>query len=97
MGSLGIGELLVIFVIALVVFGPRKLPELGRTLGRSLAEFKRASNELRSTLEAEIRVEEHREQREQRSEPPPATAVPAEAADAVDDPAAAPAADHHTA
>ena len=60
MGSLGIGELLVIFVIALVVFGPRKLPELGRTLGRSLAEFKRASNELRSTLEEEIRVEEHR-------------------------------------
>jgi TatA/E family protein of Tat protein translocase len=53
-------ELIIIFVIALIVFGPRKLPELGKSLGRSLAEFKRASNELRHTLEEEIRVEETR-------------------------------------
>ena len=45
-------------MIALIIFGPRKLPELGKSLGRSLSEFKRASNELRSTLEEEIRVEE---------------------------------------
>lgn len=59
-GSLGFPELLVIFVIALIVFGPRKLPELGRSLGKSIAEFKRASNELRSTLDDEIRAEERK-------------------------------------
>lgn len=57
-GPIGMPELIIIFVIALIVFGPRKLPELGKSLGRSLAEFKRASNELRSTLEEEIRIED---------------------------------------
>ncbi len=47
--------------IALIIFGPRKLPELGRSLGRSIGEFRRASNELRSTLEEEIRVEEQKD------------------------------------
>ena len=59
-GSIGMPELIIIFVIALIVFGPRKLPELGRSLGRSLAEFKKASNEFQRTLEEEIRVEEQR-------------------------------------
>ncbi len=59
-GSIGFPELLVIFVIALIVFGPKKLPDLGRSLGKSLAEFKRASNELRSTLEEEVRLDEQR-------------------------------------
>ena len=54
LGSIGTPELLVIFVIALVVFGPRRLPELGRQLGRTIAEFKRATSELQSTLEREI-------------------------------------------
>ncbi len=57
-GSIGMPELVIILVIALIVFGPRKLPELGRSLGRSLGEFRRASNELRSTLEEEIRLED---------------------------------------
>ena len=57
-GSIGMPELIIIFVIALIIFGPRKLPELGRSLGKSLAEFKKASNELKNTLEEEIRIEE---------------------------------------
>jgi sec-independent protein translocase protein TatA len=59
-GTLGMPELIVIFVIALLVFGPRKLPELGRSLGRGIAEFKKATNELQTSLEHEIRVEEER-------------------------------------
>jgi TatA/E family protein of Tat protein translocase len=59
-GSLGMPELIIIFVIALIIFGPRKLPELGRSLGRSINEFKKASNELRSTLEDEVRLDEQR-------------------------------------
>ena len=62
-GSIGMPELIIILVIALIIFGPRKLPELGRSLGRSIGEFKKASNELRSTLEEEIRVEEQHDQR----------------------------------
>ena len=56
--NLGFPELVVIFVIALLVFGPRKLPELGKSLGKSLAEFKRATNELKKTWEEEVKSEE---------------------------------------
>jgi sec-independent protein translocase protein TatA len=56
-GSLGLPELAVIFVIALLVFGPRKLPELGRSLGRGIAEFKKATTELQSSLDNEIQLE----------------------------------------
>src|SRR5579864_3452726 len=59
--NLGVPELLVIFIVALIVFGPKKLPELGRSLGRGINEFKRASNELKNTLDEEIRAEERRE------------------------------------
>jgi sec-independent protein translocase protein TatA len=59
-GPIGMPELVIIMVIALIIFGPRKLPELGRSIGRSLNEFKKASNELRSTLDEEIRIEEQR-------------------------------------
>jgi sec-independent protein translocase protein TatA len=65
-GSLGMPELIIIFVIALIIFGPRKLPELGRSLGKSIQEFKRASNELKSTLDDEIRVEDRRSTERQR-------------------------------
>jgi TatA/E family protein of Tat protein translocase len=60
-GSIGVPEMLIILVIALIIFGPRKLPELGRSLGKSLGEFKRASNDLRNTLEDEIRIEDKRD------------------------------------
>ena len=76
MGPLGMPELIVIFVIALLVFGPRKLPELGRSLGKSLGEFKRASNELRSTLEEEVRIEEQRETTQKAAAVPAAVEAP---------------------
>ena len=57
-GSLGLPELLLIFVVALIVFGPRKLPEIGKTLGKALNEFKKASDELKNTIEREVHVEE---------------------------------------
>jgi len=52
--NLGMPELIFIFVLALLIFGPKKLPELGKTIGKGLAEFKRASNDLKSSLEEEI-------------------------------------------
>src|SRR4030095_17111991 len=77
MGPIGFPEMLVIVVVALIIFGPRKLPELGRSLGRSINEFNRASNELRSTLDDEIRSEERRNNDRQ---PPAPPAVPTDPA-----------------
>src|SRR5205807_3708196 len=74
LGSIGMPELIIIFVIALIVFGPRKLPELGKSLGKSIAEFKRASNELKNTLDDEIRAEERRTAAAQ--QPPPQIEAP---------------------
>jgi len=73
-GSLGLPELVVIFIIALIVFGPRKLPELGRSLGKSINEFKKASNELRNTLDEEVRMDE----RKAAAAEPPALVSPAD-------------------
>jgi TatA/E family protein of Tat protein translocase len=58
-GSIGMPELILIFIVALLVFGPRKLPELGKSLGRGLAEFKRASDDLKKTIEDEIEQGKH--------------------------------------
>jgi sec-independent protein translocase protein TatA len=69
-GSIGMPELIIILTIALIIFGPRKLPELGRSLGKSLSEFKRASNELRNTLDEEIRIEDQRNAERQRQAEP---------------------------
>lgn len=57
MGNLGFQEMALIFVIALIFFGPRKLPEIGKTIGKSLAEFRKATTDLRNTWEEEIRKE----------------------------------------
>ena len=54
MGPVGWQEMVIIFIIALVLFGPKKLPELGRTLGKAITEFRRASNELKATFEREM-------------------------------------------
>jgi TatA/E family protein of Tat protein translocase len=54
MGTLGTQEIIVIFVLALVLFGPKKLPELGRTIGKALTEFRRHSNDLKATFEREM-------------------------------------------
>jgi sec-independent protein translocase protein TatA len=58
-GSIGMPELILIFVVALLVFGPKKLPELGKSLGRGLAEFKKASEDLKRTIEDEIEQGKH--------------------------------------
>ena len=55
MGPLGFPELIIIFFIALIVFGPRKLPELGKSLGKGLREFKRATDDLKSNWEDQIK------------------------------------------
>jgi TatA/E family protein of Tat protein translocase len=85
-GSIGMPELIVIFVIALIIFGPRKLPELGKSLGRSISEFKRASNELRNTLEEEIRVDDQRARTTTPAAAPTDTVVPPATSDPVAEP-----------
>jgi TatA/E family protein of Tat protein translocase len=82
MGSLGLPEIAFIFVIALLIFGPKKLPELGRTLGRGMAEFRRATDELKRSINTELALEENpvppelRTRRLAESEPPREVAVP---------------------
>ena len=56
MGTLGVPEMIFIFLLALVLFGPKKLPELGRTMGKALTEFRRASTELKSSFEREMQT-----------------------------------------
>ena len=55
LGTLGTPEMIFIFLLALVLFGPKKLPELGRTVGKAITEFRRASNELKSTFDREFK------------------------------------------
>lgn len=57
-GSLGIPELIVIFAVALIVFGPKRLPEIGRTLGKAMGQFKKATDDFKNTIEREVHVEE---------------------------------------
>src|ERR1700677_2761410 len=55
MGPVGVQEMVVIFLVALVLFGPKKLPELGKTIAKAVSEFRRAQNDLKATFEKEMR------------------------------------------
>jgi Tat protein translocase TatB subunit len=57
-GPLGVQEILLIFAIVLIVFGPRRIPEIGRTLGKFMAEFRKATDDFKGTIEREVRLEE---------------------------------------
>jgi TatA/E family protein of Tat protein translocase len=78
MFDIGLQELVLIFVIALLVFGPKNLPQLGRSLGRAMREFRRASDEFRSTIETNLQINEPDPVPVTIAEPPPveAAAVP---------------------
>jgi len=60
-GTLGMPELILIFVVALLLFGPRKMPQIGKSVGRALGEFRRASNEFKRTIEDEVAADDLRE------------------------------------
>jgi Tat protein translocase TatB subunit len=70
MFDIGFQELVLIFVIALLVFGPKNLPQLGRSMGRAMREFRRASDEFRTTIETNLQMNE--------PDPPPVTITPTE-------------------
>jgi TatA/E family protein of Tat protein translocase len=72
MGPIGMQEMMLIFLFALLLFGPKKLPELGKLLGKGLTEFRRAKNELTSTFESHL----HELERETRLDTKPAAAIP---------------------
>ena len=72
MFDIGLQELVLIFVIALLVFGPKNLPQLGRSLGRAMREFRRASDEFRSTIETNLKINEP----DPLPEPAPVTSPP---------------------
>ncbi len=81
MGPLGVPELIFILVLALLIFGPKRLPEIGRTLGKAMGEFRRATTDLKRTLNTEIAEAESR--------PAPRPVEPAPALAPVPEPAAA--------
>jgi Tat protein translocase TatB subunit len=81
-GTLGGPELFLVFVIALIVFGPRKLPEIGKSLGKMIAEFRRASNDLKRTIEDEVEADKLREMTQVTYGGPPPSTPTTETSDA---------------
>ena len=57
-GSMGMPEMMMIFVVALILFGPRQMPQIGKSIGKALGEFRRASNEFKRTIEDEVAGED---------------------------------------
>jgi Tat protein translocase TatB subunit len=92
-GSLGGQELFLIFLIALIVFGPRKLPEIGKSLGKMMSEFRKASADFRHTVETEVEAEKIKglvtESTRLDDSPAPAPATAESAAPAADSPSVA--------
>jgi Tat protein translocase TatB subunit len=78
-GSLGGPEIFLILVIALIVFGPRKLPEIGKSVGKMLAEFRKASNDFKRTIEDEVEADKLRSLVSPNLTETPAAAPPASA------------------
>lgn len=74
MFGIGMTEMILIAAVALVVLGPKKLPDLARSLGKGFAEFKRATNELKNTIDLETRKEEERYQQKHKAQGVPANA-----------------------
>jgi TatA/E family protein of Tat protein translocase len=81
-GPLGGPELVLILVLALIVFGPRRLPEIGKSMGRLLAEFRKASHDFQRTIEDEVEAEKYKTVPD--PAPPAAAPAPAPAAPAED-------------
>ena len=75
-GTLGGPELFLILVIALIVFGPRRLPDIGKSIGKMLVEFRRASNDFKRTIEEEVEADKLKSALEAGSATPPAVAAP---------------------
>lgn len=65
-GPLGLPEILLILGLGLLVFGPKRLPEMGRTIGRTMGEFRKASNDLKRSIQVEMDAEERRQETEER-------------------------------
>ena len=79
LGSIGMPELVLIFIVALIVFGPKKLPEIGKSLGKGLAEFKKASDDFKQSIQKEVDglKEEARLETPVASAPAPSVPAPA--------------------
>jgi len=75
MGPFGVQEMMVIVILALLLFGPKKLPELARLLGKGMTEFRRAKNELKSTFDTHMRELEREAQLEEAKKNPPSPAA----------------------
>jgi TatA/E family protein of Tat protein translocase len=64
-GNIGFPELLIILAVALLIFGPKKLPEVGRSIGKALREFRRTTDEIKEKIEEEIQVDEFKDIKEE--------------------------------